>query len=85
MGRHGGERVVDILMTPAGEFLRGRAIESRPPTAPAARWPGVRHGLAQGSADRGGGAPGTMHEAILRPARAGHGPLDHAWPLRGRV
>ena len=66
-----GERVVDVLMTAQGDTaFEGERIESRLPLVAA---------VAR--------AWDYVHEAMLRAPGlgAGHGPLDHAWPLRGRA
>jgi hydroxymethylpyrimidine/phosphomethylpyrimidine kinase len=86
-----GERVVDILMTPpARPRSRASGSTAATPTAPAAPWPrpaprAWRQGLPLTAAVAR--AWDYVHEAILRAPGlgAGHGPLDHGWPLRGRA
>ena len=83
-----GERVVDILLTPAGETIfEGERIPTRHThgtgcTLASACATGLAQGLGlTASAAR---AWNYVHEAMLRAPGfgAGHGPLDHAWPLR---
>ena len=84
-----GDRVVDILMTPAGETaFEGERIESRHThgtgcTLASACAAGLAQGLPLTAAVAR--AWDYVHEAILRAPGlgAGHGPLDHGWPLRG--
>jgi hydroxymethylpyrimidine/phosphomethylpyrimidine kinase len=84
-----GERVIDVLMTPAGETLfEGERIQSRHThgtgcTLASACAAGLAQGLALEAAVAR--AWDYVHEAMLRAPGfgAGHGPLDHAWPLRG--
>jgi hydroxymethylpyrimidine/phosphomethylpyrimidine kinase len=85
-----GERVVDILMTPAGEtvFEAGR-IETRHThgtgcTLASACATGLAQGLSLTEAVARAWA--YVQEALLRAPGfgQGHGPLDHGWPLRGK-
>ncbi len=86
-----GARVVDILMTPHGETLfEGERIESRHThgtgcTLASACAAGLAQGLPLAAAVAR--AWDYVHEALLHAPGfgAGHGPLDHAWPLRGRA
>ncbi|MDB5445806.1 MAG: thiD [Phenylobacterium sp.] len=86
-----GERVIDVLMTPAGEtvFEAGR-IETRHThgtgcTLASACAAGLAQGLPLTEAVARAWA--YVQEAILRAPGfgKGHGPLDHGWPLRGRA
>ncbi len=86
-----GDRVVDVLMTPGGETaFEGERIESRHThgtgcTLASACAVGLGQGLPLVEAVAR--AWDYVHEAILRAPGfgAGHGPLDHGWPLRGRT
>ena len=86
-----GERVIDILMTPAGETaFEGERIETRHThgtgcTLASACAAGLAQGLPLTEAVARAWA--YVHEALLRAPGfgRGHGPLDHAWPLRGRA
>jgi len=86
-----GERVVDILMTAQGDTaFEGERIESRHThgtgcTLASACAAGLAQGLPLVAAVAR--AWDYVHEAMLRAPGfgAGHGPLDHAWPLRGRA
>jgi len=86
-----GDRVVDILMTAAGETaFEGERIASRHThgtgcTLASACATGLAQGLPLVAAVAR--AWDYTHEAILRAPGlgAGHGPLDHGWPLRGRA
>jgi hydroxymethylpyrimidine/phosphomethylpyrimidine kinase len=86
-----GEHVIDILMTPAGETLfEAQRMESRHThgtgcTLASACAAGLAQGLPLTEAVARAWA--YVQEAIARAPGfgAGHGPLDHAWPLRGRA
>jgi hydroxymethylpyrimidine/phosphomethylpyrimidine kinase len=86
-----GPRVVDLLMTPDGETaFEGERIASRHThgtgcTLASACAAGLAQGLTLTAAVAR--AWDYVHEAILRAPGfgAGHGPLDHGWPLRGRT
>jgi len=86
-----GGRVVDLLITPHGEtlFEAGR-IDTRHThgtgcTLASACAAGLAQGLTLEAAVARAWA--YVQEAIARAPGlgAGHGPLDHAWPLRGRA
>ena len=86
-----GGRVVDLLITPSGEtlFEAGR-IDTRHThgtgcTLASACAAGLAQGLSLEAAVARAWA--YVQEAIARAPGlgAGHGPLDHAWPLRGRA
>jgi hydroxymethylpyrimidine/phosphomethylpyrimidine kinase len=90
-GHVAGERVIDLLMTPAGEtaFETDR-IETRHThgtgcTLASACAAGLAQGLPLTEAVARAWA--YVQEAMLHAPGfgAGHGPLDHAWPLRGRA
>jgi len=83
-----GERVIDLLMTPVSEtrFESGR-IDTRHThgtgcTLASACAAGLAQGMALEHAVRR--ARNYVQEAIRRAPGfgAGHGPLDHAWPMR---
>ncbi len=85
-----GETVVDLLITPTARPA-SRAAASRPatPTAPAAPWPapaprGLRPGPCRSEAAvaRGAGLCDPRRSRRAPGFGAGHGPLDHGWPLR---
>ncbi|MDB5434878.1 MAG: thiD [Phenylobacterium sp.] len=86
-----GERVIDILMTLAGETaFEGERIDTRHThgtgcTLASACAAGLAQGLPLTEAVARAWA--YVHEALLRAPGfgRGHGPLDHAWPLRGRA
>lgn len=89
-GHVAGERVIDLLITPDGETaFEGERIETRHTHGTGCTLASAcATGLAQGlplvvAAAR---AWDYVHEAMLRAPGfgAGHGPLDHAWPVRGR-
>ena len=90
-GHVDGDRVVDVLMTPDGETVfEGERIDSRHThgtgcTLASACAAGIAQGLPLAAAVAR--AWDYVHEAMLRAPGfgAGHGPLDHGWPLRGRV
>jgi hydroxymethylpyrimidine/phosphomethylpyrimidine kinase len=86
-----GPRVTDILMTPYGETaLEGERIETRNThgtgcTLASACATGLAQGLSlEAAAAR---AWDYVHRAMLSAPGlgAGHGPLDHGWPLRGKA
>ncbi|OYW30139.1 MAG: bifunctional hydroxymethylpyrimidine kinase/phosphomethylpyrimidine kinase [Caulobacter sp. 12-67-6] len=87
-GEGGGERVVDILMTAAGETsFEGERIDTRHThgtgcTLASACATGLAQGLPLEQAVAR--AWNYVHEAMLRAPGfgAGHGPLDHGWTLR---
>lgn len=84
-----GERVVDVLMTAEGETVfDAPRIETRHTHGTGCTLASAcAAGLAQGLvlADSVRRATRYVHEAIRRAPGfgSGHGPLDHAWPLRG--
>ena len=86
-----GERVVDLLMTPDGETaFEGERIATRHThgtgcTLASACATGLAQGLPLTTAVAR--AWHYVHEAIVGAPGlgAGHGPLDHGWPLRGRI
>ena len=86
-----GERVTDVLMTPAGESLfEGERLDTRHTHGTGCTLASaVAAGLAQGLplAAAVARAWDYVHQAMLRAPGlgAGHGPLDHGWPLRGRT
>jgi hydroxymethylpyrimidine/phosphomethylpyrimidine kinase len=85
-----GEMVVDILMTPAGETtfeaarLDTRHTHGTGCTLASACAAGLAQGLTLEAAVARAWA--YVQEAMARAPGfgAGHGPLDHAWPMRGR-
>ncbi|AAK25185.1 bifunctional hydroxymethylpyrimidine kinase/phosphomethylpyrimidine kinase [Caulobacter vibrioides] len=87
-GHVAGERVVDVLMTPAGETtFEGERIDTRHThgtgcTLASACAAGLAKGLKLEEAVAQ--AWNYVHEAMLRAPGfgAGHGPLDHGWTLR---
>ena len=87
-GHVAGEQVVDVLMTPDGEAVfEGRRIETRHTHGTGCTLASAcAAGLAQGLPlrDAVARAWGYVREALLRAPGfgAGHGPLDHAWPVR---
>ena len=86
-----GETVVDLLMTPDGETsFEGERVETRHThgtgcTLASACAAGLAQGLPLEAAVARAWA--YVGEAIRHAPGfgAGHGPLDHAWPLRGRA
>jgi len=86
-----GDRVIDLLMTPAGETVfEGERIDTRHThgtgcTLASACATGLAQGLPMAAAVAR--AWDYVHEAMLHAPGfgAGHGPLDHGWPLRGRA
>ena len=89
-GHIAGERVIDVLMTPDGETtFEGPRIDTRHThgtgcTLASACAAGLAQGLPLERAVARAWA--YVAEAIRRAPGfgAGHGPLDHAWPLRDR-
>jgi len=85
-----GERVTDVLMTPDGETtFEGPRVETRHTHGTGCTLASAcATGLAQGlPLDRAAArAFAYVAEAIARAPGLGdgHGPLDHAWPMRGR-
>ncbi len=87
-GHIDGESVIDVLMTPSGETtfegprIAGRHTHGTGCTLASACAAGLAQGLALEAAVAR--AWGYTAEAIHRAPGfgAGHGPLDHAWPLR---
>lgn len=90
-GHIAGERVVDILVTADGETsFEGERIDTRHThgtgcTLASACAAGLARGLDLTAAVAR--AWTYVHEAMLRAPGfgAGHGPLDHAWPVRGKA
>ena len=90
-GHVAGERVIDLLMTADGETvfegerIAGRHTHGTGCTLASACATGIAQGLPLPAAVAR--AWDYVHEAILRAPGfgAGHGPLDHGWPLRGRA
>lgn len=87
-GHVAGDRVVDILMTAAGETtFEGERIDTRHTHGTGCTLASAcAAGLAQGLRleDAVAQAWNYVHEAMLRAPGlgAGHGPLDHGWTLR---
>lgn len=87
-GHVAGETVVDVLMTPSGETtFEGERLHTRHTHGTGCTLASAcAAGLAQGLtlADAVARAWVYVHEAMRRAPGfgAGHGPLDHAWPLR---
>ena len=89
-GHIAGDKVVDVLMSPGGETtFEGPRIDSRHThgtgcTLASACATGLAQGLPLEQAVAR--AWGYTAEAIRRAPGfgAGHGPLDHAWPMRDR-
>ncbi|MBS0408281.1 MAG: bifunctional hydroxymethylpyrimidine kinase/phosphomethylpyrimidine kinase [Proteobacteria bacterium] len=87
-GHVAGESVIDVLMTPAGETtFEGPRLDTRHThgtgcTLASACAAGLAQGLPLERAVAR--AWGYVAEAIRRAPGfgAGHGPLDHAWPMR---
>lgn len=86
-----GERLVDLLITPVGEtrFESGRVDTRHTHGTGCTLASACATGLAQGhslqrSVER---AHAYVQEAIRRAPGlgGGHGPLDHAWPMRDRA
>jgi hydroxymethylpyrimidine/phosphomethylpyrimidine kinase len=86
-----GPRVTDVLMTPYGETVfEGERIDSRNTHGTGCTLASAcAVGLAQGMSLEAATARAWdyVHQAILQAPGLGqgHGPLDHGWPLRGRV
>jgi hydroxymethylpyrimidine/phosphomethylpyrimidine kinase len=86
-----GDRVVDLLITPYGETIfEGERIETRNThgtgcTLASACATGLAQGLSLETA--AARAWDYVHEAMLRAPGfgKGHGPLDHAWTMRGKA
>ena len=92
VGAHGQEgRVTDILMTPDGESVfEGERIETRHTHGTGCTLASAcATGLAQGMSLEAATARAWdyVHRAMLSAPGlgAGHGPLDHGWPLRGTI
>lgn len=89
-GHIAGERVVDLLITVDGETaFEGERIETRHTHGTGCTLASAcATGLAQGMTlpEAVARAWDYVHEAMLRAPGfgAGHGPLDHGWPLRQR-
>lgn len=87
-GHVAGDRVVDVLMTPAGETtFEGDRIETRHTHGTGCTLAsGCAVGLARGLKleEAVAQAWNYVHGAMLRAPGfgAGHGPLDHGWTLR---
>lgn len=87
-GHIAGERVTDLLITPGGETVfEGERIKTRHThgtgcTLASACAVGLAQGM--GLTQAVARAWDYVHEAMLRAPGfgAGHGPLDHGWPLR---
>lgn len=85
-----GESVIDVLMTPSGETtFEGERIHTRHTHGTGCTLASAcAAGLAQGLplADAVARAWAYVHEAMRQAPGfgAGHGPLDHGWPLRGK-
>ena len=86
-----GDTVIDILMTPDGETsFEGERLDTRHTHGTGCTLASaVAAGLAQGMplTEAVTRAWAYVHEAIRQAPGfgAGHGPLDHAWPLRGKA
>lgn len=89
-GHVGGERVLDLLLTGNGEtVLEGERVETRHTHGTGCTLASAcAAGLAQGQTMEAAvaGAWAYVAEAIRRAPGLGqgHGPLDHAWPVRDR-
>jgi hydroxymethylpyrimidine/phosphomethylpyrimidine kinase len=90
-GHVAGARVTDVLMSADGEILfEGERIATRHTHGTGCTLASAcAAGLAQGLplAEAVARAWDYVHQAMLRAPGfgAGHGPLDHGWPLRGRT
>lgn len=86
-----GPLVIDILMTPSGETtFEGERLQTRHTHGTGCTLASaVAAGLAQGLplTEAVARAWAYVHEAMRQAPGfgAGHGPLDHAWPLRGKA
>ena len=86
-----GDQVIDLLMTPYGETaFEAARIESRHTHGTGCTLASAcATGLAQQMSVEAAAARawGYVQEAIARAPGlgAGHGPLDHGWPLRGKA
>jgi hydroxymethylpyrimidine/phosphomethylpyrimidine kinase len=86
-----GPRIIDLLVTPAGETaFEAERIETRHTHGTGCTLASAcATGLAQGLplTEAVARAWSYVQEAIARAPGfgAGHGPLDHGWPLRGRA
>ncbi len=89
-GHIAGERVIDLLITQSGEAaFEGERIDTRHThgtgcTLASACAAGLAQGM--GLAEAAAQAWNYVHEAMVGAPGlgAGHGPLDHGWPLRQR-
>lgn len=85
-----GEMVIDLLLTPSGEtLLEGPRVETRHTHGTGCTLASAcAAGIAQGKPVEVAAAEGWAYvaEAIRRAPGlgGGHGPLDHAWPVRDR-
>lgn len=83
-----GDRVVDLLITPASttRFESGRIVSRNTHGTGCTLASGIATGLAQGlGLERSvGRARDYLIEAIKRAPHfgSGHGPVDHGWPMR---
>ena len=90
-GHVAGDTVVDVLMTPDGETsFEGERLDTRHTHGTGCTLASaVAAGLAQGMPliEAVARAWAYVHEAMRQAPGfgAGHGPLDHAWPLRGKA
>ena len=90
-GHVAGPRVIDLLVTPEGETtFEAERIDTRHThgtgcTLASACAAGLAQGL--GLTEAVGRAWAYVQEALAHAPGlgAGHGPLDHGWPLRGRL
>lgn len=86
-----GERVTDVLMTPYGEtVLEGERLDARHTHGTGCTLASAcATGLAQQMSLEVAAARAWdyVHRAMLQAPGlgAGHGPLDHGWPLRGKA
>ncbi|HQT54496.1 MAG: bifunctional hydroxymethylpyrimidine kinase/phosphomethylpyrimidine kinase [Phenylobacterium sp.] len=86
-----GDTVIDVLMTPDGETsFEGERLDTRHTHGTGCTLASaVAAGLAQGLSltEAVARAWAYVHEAMRQAPGfgAGHGPLDHAWPLRGKA